>query len=210
MMEIISHRGYWREPVEKNSVTAFRRSFDLGFGTETDVRDLGGVSVISHDPPKGGELSYADFVGLAAEGLFTLAINIKADGLASVVCDAMAGIDRTRWFVFDMSIPDTRAQLDAGNPVYMRMSEVEPDPPYLDRAAGIWLDAFQEDMWRIEAGEALRTRGIPICIVSPELHRRQHLEFWGALKRSPLARDAGVILCTDLPEDAATFFGRTE
>ena len=28
-----------------------RRSFDLGFGTETDVRDRGGELVISHDPP---------------------------------------------------------------------------------------------------------------------------------------------------------------
>ena len=50
-MKILSHRGYWNNLTEKNSKSAFRRSFQLGFGTETDVRDLNGELVISHDMP---------------------------------------------------------------------------------------------------------------------------------------------------------------
>jgi glycerophosphoryl diester phosphodiesterase len=46
MMKIMSHRGYWRGEDEKNTTTAFSRSFDLGFGTETDVRDALGQLVI--------------------------------------------------------------------------------------------------------------------------------------------------------------------
>ena len=38
-MEIISHRGYWKNVEEKNSSKAFKNSFDLNFGTETDLRD---------------------------------------------------------------------------------------------------------------------------------------------------------------------------
>ena len=39
-MIIISHRGYWKDAAEKNRPVAFARSFDLGYGTETDVREM--------------------------------------------------------------------------------------------------------------------------------------------------------------------------
>lgn len=48
-MIILSHRGYWLKESEKNSIAAFKRSFSMGFGTETDVRDRDGQLVISHD-----------------------------------------------------------------------------------------------------------------------------------------------------------------
>jgi len=41
-MLVISHRGYWKELAEKNRPIAFERSFALGFGTETDIRDYKG------------------------------------------------------------------------------------------------------------------------------------------------------------------------
>ena len=50
-MIVLSHRGYWKTPAEKNTAAAFRRSFDLGFGTETDVRDRGGELVIATTRP---------------------------------------------------------------------------------------------------------------------------------------------------------------
>ena len=51
LMIIISHRGYWIQPAEKNTEEAFSRSFERGMGTETDVRDHRGELVISHDMP---------------------------------------------------------------------------------------------------------------------------------------------------------------
>ena len=61
-MKIICHRGYWQEPSEKNSDIALRRGFSLGLGTETDIRDLNGELVISHDPAKPGVLTFADLL----------------------------------------------------------------------------------------------------------------------------------------------------
>ena len=58
-MIVLSHRGYWKTAVEKNTPTAFKRSFELGFGTETDVRDRNGELVISHDMPNGSEITLA-------------------------------------------------------------------------------------------------------------------------------------------------------
>ncbi|EIP3086535.1 hypothetical protein ACTK3A_001677 [Campylobacter jejuni] len=41
-MKILSHRGYWKNKQEKNSITAFNRSFLNSYGLETDLRDMGG------------------------------------------------------------------------------------------------------------------------------------------------------------------------
>ena len=46
-MKIISHRGFWKESKEKNSEAAFKRSFENGFGLETDIRDYNGDLVVS-------------------------------------------------------------------------------------------------------------------------------------------------------------------
>ena len=205
-MEILSHRGYWRQPAEKNTAAAFERAFSLGYGTETDVRDLGGVLVISHDPPRGGELTLAQLLALAGDRQPLLAINIKADGLAALLAAEMARHRYTNWFVFDMSIPDTRAQLAAANPTYVRMSELERAPPLLDVASGVWLDAFDSDSWRIEALRRLLESDVAVCLVSPELHRREHLPFWRQLRESKLYRHRDVRLCTDLPQEASAFF----
>ena len=63
-MLILSHRGYWISPIEKNKDVAFNRSFSLGFGTETDVRDCAGKLVISHDMPDGNEKTLEEFLKL--------------------------------------------------------------------------------------------------------------------------------------------------
>jgi len=82
-MIIISHRGYWLDETEKNSLAAFNRSFSLGFGTETDVRDWDGKLVISHDPANSESLSLEQLLKLYLQypSKPTLALNIKADGL---------------------------------------------------------------------------------------------------------------------------------
>lgn len=41
-MKILSHRGYWKNKQEKNSIAAFDRSFLNSYGLETDLRDVAG------------------------------------------------------------------------------------------------------------------------------------------------------------------------
>ena len=62
-MRIISHRGYWKQEIEKNSDIAFHRSFRLNIGTETDFRDYKGELVISHDVPTEGNFISANEFG---------------------------------------------------------------------------------------------------------------------------------------------------
>ena len=124
-MRIISHRGFWKTPSEKNTVVAFQRSFDLGFGLETDLRDHMGQLVISHDIVNNGEISFSNLLSLSEKYKLLLALNIKSDGLAKLVSKAMIGYDRKNWFVFDMSIPDHLQYNKLGTNVYCRSSEYE-------------------------------------------------------------------------------------
>lgn len=207
-MKIISHRGYWQDASEKNSTVAFHRSFALGFGTETDVRDCAGRLVISHDMPTGDELSLDDFLQLADSynppSRLTLALNIKSDGLVEPVNEAIARYAGLDCFVFDMSVPDSRTYLDSSVSVFMRMSEVETTPSWGERADGIWLDCF-EGIWFDEAVvTALLDDGKSVCLVSPELHGREPDTLWRHL--NSLAGRSGLILCTDVPEVAQDYF----
>lgn len=208
-MKIISHRGYWKTANEKNMPKAFQRSFSLGYGTETDIRDCQGCLLISHDMPAGHEMPLQDVLAMAsqacsAEGGLTLALNIKADGLASALQQQLALHPALDCFAFDMAVPDMRGYLAAGIPVFTRLSEAEPHPVWLDEAAGVWLDAFFSEWYSLDTVTRLLHAGKRVCLVSPELHRRPHAALWEFLR--PLANEPRLMLCTDLPEDATQFF----
>ena len=69
------------------------------------------------------------------------------------------------------------------------------------------MDAFFDESWITpEAIAAHLQAGKQVCLVSPELHKRPHLDFWVRLKAHPIYRDDRLILCSDLPEDAVAFF----
>lgn len=193
-------------PAEKNTSAAFIRSFRLGFGTETDLRDFDGRLVISHDPARAE-------VALPAESFFEihrsfdsrlpLALNVKSDGLYGMLAPLVERFSPASWFVFDMSIPDALGWLRIGAPVFTRQSELEPDPAYYNRAAGVWLDAFYDDWWTSDIIRRHLDVGKRVCIVSPELHGRDPSAVWGQLASADnLVADPRLMLCTDRPEEA--------
>lgn len=205
-MIILSHRGYWTTPDEKNTEAAFRRSFELGFGTETDFRDLDGDIVISHDPPRAGAMRAADFLALLGDLSLPIAVNVKADGLAAGLAEMARRAALRNWFVFDMSVPDTLEQLRVGNPVFCRLSEYEADGPLTRRAAGIWLDAFENIWYGPDLVRALLSRGQRVCVVSAELHGREPATQWAMLR--DLAGAPNLMICTDRPDEARAAFAR--
>ena len=207
MMDVLSHRGYWSAASEKNTLLAFERSFALGFGTETDVRDHDGRLVISHDMPGADALPYAAYLDcLARKATRPLlqAVNIKADGLATALAGAMKDVGHP-WFVFDMSLPDTLGWRRHGMPYAVRLSEYEDGGPLLVAAAFVWLDAFERDDWySIDFVRALLDDGKTVAVVSPELHGRPHAAAWQRLQ--PIAGHARLHLCTDLIAPAQEAF----
>ena len=212
-MIVLSHRGYWKEPAEKNTPAAFERSFSMGFGTETDLRDRDGRLVISHDMALGDALPAEAFFDIYQRhgGKLPLALNIKADGLQGELKRLLTRYGIDNYFVFDMAVPDGLLYARQQFNTYTRQSEYEPTPAYYELAHGVWLDEFNGHWLMDEVIEQHLARGKSLCIVSPDLHRRDHREAWQHYRRleQRIGRDK-IIICTDFPEQAREFFNEQD
>lgn len=201
-MKVITHRGYWKSTEEKNTAVAFKRSFSLGFGTETDIRDYKGELVISHDIADEHSIPAARFFEIYNKyntNLY-LALNIKADGLQVKLKNLLDLYKITNYFVFDMSVPDAIGYLSHGFNTFTRQSEYELQPSFYSNANGIWMDCFLKD-WIEERHIAEHLEaGKQVCLVSPDLHKRDYLTFWERLARMSVVTNDNLMLCTDYPE----------
>ena len=212
MIEILSHRGLWRKPEEKNSLESLALAFAGGFGVETDVRDSAGRLVISHDPPVGGELGFGDFLStyVKSGSSSTLAINVKSDGIQQLLASALVEWNIERYFVFDMSYPELTRYRAVGMPYYARLSDEEPEILGLAHARGVWVDGFGKDWADFITLEKLIDSGVAIALVSPELHKRDKTSFWTQVRSwiggLPLSAQGRVMLCTDHPDEALKYF----
>lgn len=211
-MEFIAHRGLWLSADDKNSFHSFCEALKMGFGIEVDVRDFNGMLVVSHDPPIAGNFfPLQDLLDFYAAGNYrsTIAFNVKSDGLQVLAAKSLADFRIKNYFFFDMSIPDTLGYMSLNLNVFSRLSEYEsPHQYFLENTAGIWLDSLEGE-WIAEKNLVnLSSMSKRICIVSAELHRRNHIPLWNAIKG---AIEYGVHedlfqICTDLPREAKEYF----
>lgn len=202
MATIIGHRGLWTDGAEPNTLDAFERCFAAGFGAEADVRDHAGRLVISHDPPRGDEITLDDLLAAHArqEGRGRLALNIKADGLHEMLTTAIDANRVSDWFAFDMSVPDCVAYSRHGVRFFTRMSEHEPVPALYEESAGVWIDPFEREWFDDTVLRGHLDAGKQVCIVSPELHGRDPEAAWDAWRCWPSFESADLAICTDHPE----------
>lgn len=208
-MVILSHRGYWQEPFEKNQKVAFERSFSLGFGTETDIRDYRGELVISHDIASEHAMQLTQMLEIYKmyDDTLFLALNIKSDGLQLPLKEMLHRYGIKNYFVFDMSVPDGLGYIRERMNPFTRQSEYEKDPSYYENAVGIWLDEFQGHWISDEVIAEHLKHGKKICIVSPDLHKRDYSVEWQHYKMIENKLGVGhIMLCTDHPERAREYF----
>ncbi len=179
-MQIISHRGYWKEISEKNQAIAFERSFGLGFGTETDLRDRDEQIVISHDMANSRCISLEELLSMhqSINPLLPLALNIKSDGLQLQLKTIIEKFALQNYFVFDMSIPDTIGYISRNIKFFSRQSEYEPLPVFYEQCTGIWLDAFKSVWYSTDVIERHVKNKKQVAIVSPDLHKREVNSLW--------------------------------
>ena len=178
----------------------------LGFGIETDIRDLDGTLVISHDPAtrQAAAPTTADlFEAYSLDGKnLPLALNIKADGLQVPLLKILREYEVENYFVFDMSVPDMAQYLRSGFRVFSRHSEHENPPARYQKVEGIWLDAFESEWFGPDIIEQHLAAGKEVAVVSPELHGRDRFPQWEALK--PL-NHLDILMCTDHPDEAKEY-----
>ena len=194
---IFAHRGNWHPNLPPNSSDALSKAFSNGFAVETDVRDFQGELVISHDPCSNPE---AQRFNQLISNNQRIAINIKSDGLSSLLRMHTEQILQSNSFIFDCSFPELLRFKKVGIPHAMRLSEYEKEFPWTPNY--IWLDAFESDWWIEDSYTLDLIKKIPAVVVSSELHKRPHDEVWNKVKT---LRKSGVnvSVCTDFPEQLA-------
>jgi hypothetical protein len=205
-MIVLSHRGYWKDKSEKNKKIAFDRSFMLGIGAETDVRDCCGNIVISHDMPKGDEMNFEDVLRIMNGRNLPLAINIKADGLFDEISTLLGRYGHTNYFTFDMSIPEMVYQLCNKAHVFTGLNDIVRVPALLDESDGVWLDCFYSDWYGSDIVDGLLDMGKKVCLVSSDLHKRNYDEQWAKIKKYRDLASKNLMICTDHPEEAQRYF----
>lgn len=209
MIKILSHRGYWKKESEKNSILAFERSFKLGFGTETDIRDFNQELVISHDIPNENSIKVDTFFKLykSFDCTLPLALNIKSDGLQAKLLELLNKHNIKNYFVFDMSVPDGLGYLNNEINVFTRQSEYELEPSFYEKSLGIWLDEFYSHWITKDVLVHHLNNKKAVCIVSPDLHKRNYINEWNNYKEyDDLLNFKNLMICTDYPETAKAFF----
>jgi len=201
MMQILSHRGFWKTKEEQNTAIAFRRSFENGFGVETDIRDCGRELVISHDMPDGSQIKLDEFFEIynSYQSKTCLALNIKSDGLQKKLFDAINKFHIKNYFVFDMSVPDSIGYLNQGFSCFTRQSEYENLPLY-EKSQGVWMDCFESDWIKKDDVMKHLNNQKKVCIVSSELHKRDHSLAWQKYIEYGFADNQHFMICTDYPD----------
>lgn len=198
MVQVLAHRGIWRKVAEQNTEKSLVGALRAGYGLETDIRDNNGQIVISHDMPVGSIQTFADFlVGARDIGTGTLALNVKADGMAKIMALRVSDI-RNRCFFFDMSVPDMCPYFTENLPVFTRHSDAETAPAFYEQAAGVWLDELNKEWISAEVIQSHLSNGKKVAVVSGELHSRDHRRTWKAVR--PFSGNNSVMICTDFPE----------
>lgn len=227
--EIIAHRGFWIDKHEQNSLIAFKRAFENGFGVESDFRGFNDELFISHDIANSSTLKANELFSLYAK--FTpmpLAINVKSDGLQDLLKLNLIKFGIKNYFAFDMSNPDMMGFQRANLSFFTRQSDMEKECVLYGGAKGVWLDEFTRHWIDESVILSHLEQGKQICIVSPELHGRDFQSEWSEYKsifKEIKAKSAQIFaknfndvsnlhtlnswhiaLCTDFPHLAAEFF----
>lgn len=206
-MKFLCHRGYWTDPRDKNSWSALTQALKRGFGIETDIRDLDGRLVVSHDPPSSkNAIEVGDLLAFYANLPHSpmLALNIKSDGLQTELGRLLLEHDIQRYFVFDMSIPDTLGYRKKEMQFAVRLSEFETENALYQNAQWVWLDGFNREWFTVDKIKELLSDDKSVAIVSPELHGRQHRNFWHSIREFSGSEE--LYLCTDYLDEAMEFF----
>ena len=170
---------------------------------------------ISHDIPTIHSLNAREFFKLYKESNteLPLALNIKADGLQTPLKSLLETYQITNYFVFDMSAPDCLQYINFGFHIFTRQSEYEA-PIFYKESQGVWLDEFHTHWINKTIIKEHLHNNKKVCIVSPELHKRDYKNEWKDYKNilktlnTNLAKN--LMLCTDYPKMARDFFRATQ
>lgn len=164
MIEIVTHR---RNRIAELAATP------VAYGVEVDIRSRGHDLITQHDAFKDGE-RFEDWIRAYRHSL--LILNVKEEGLEDRLLSLMAEHGIERFFFLDQSFPFLVRTAGLGERrCAVRVSEYEACETALSIAPVIdwaWIDCFTRFPLSAQEARALKSAGLRLCLVSPELHGR--------------------------------------
>ena len=211
-MKIIAHRGLWKSEDKKNSLDSLVMAIKSNFGIETDLRNHNDKIYVCHDIIDVDKNitfpqlidSIKDINNFSNNLIF---LNIKSDGIISMVVDYLRKEKIDNYVLFDMSLPELWKSRNYYDNVFAGISDIFNIDYKIKNFRGFWVDSFIDEQWITnEQIKKWLEDDYQLCIVSPELHRRDYLNFWKKIKSFDCINDKRIMICTDKPNEALEFF----
>ncbi len=143
-------------------------------GIEVDLRPWDDDIILEHDPFVKGEL-FEDLLKNFDHG--TIVLNIKSERIEYRVKELLRKYKIDDYFFLDSSIPMINQLSNEGEKkIAVRFSELEVIDNlsiFKGRVDWVWVDCFTKFILTKEIEEKIHEMGFKICIVSPELQKRE-------------------------------------
>ncbi|MGF1714577.1 hypothetical protein L4D08_06685 [Photobacterium chitinilyticum] len=167
---------------------------DRRFGVEIDLRDFGNDIVMSHDPFTINAEKFENY--LTNYDHRTMILNIKSERIEHKVIELLNiyGIDD--YFFLDSSFPMIKLMAESNeNNIAVRFSEYEPLEmvnSVKNMVKWVWVDCFSRFPLDKSTFDHLKSMGLKICIVSPELQGQEEriIDYAGYMKENNIIPDA--------------------
>ena len=145
-------------------------SLSSDFGVEVDLHFNDSSICVGHDPFD-LDTTFDDYLDNFHHRF--LAVNIKEEGIESMVFDSLKKHRIDQFFLFDLSFPSLMRIVRTGERrMALRMSDferIENVAHFQDKVDWIWLDTFQTTNHLSDSFFNILAN-FQICVVSPELH----------------------------------------
>lgn len=201
-MNLIAHRGLWRDRQDENTLRALVSALEAGFGIETDLRSHQQEIYLSHGII-GSPRELTSLESLLSEAKDypqrPIFLNIKEDGLIDLLLPHKNVLTALNVVFFDMSVPELVQYARHFPPSMLaaRVSDVEPHPSAISYCEWLWIDGFHRDLSMTEIQSFVSEFRRKCAFVSPELHGRDPESFWRLLGNAPFSCGEHACLCTD-------------
>lgn len=168
----ISHRVNFLNSEIANKV------FSESDGIEFDIRDVGGMIVVTHDPYAFLQSAqpFETFLAFCPADKFYI-VNVKCEGVAERAIHLLEARGIRQFFILDCGIPELVKLAVRGGErrfavrfsEYESLASVEALAPYVD---WVWVDCFTRLPLTYDTYWALRWMNLRLCLVSPDLQGR--------------------------------------
>jgi len=178
------------------------QSIPKELGVEVDIRSNDGRLILHHDPFTKGDL-FEDWLDIFEHG--KLILNVKEEGLEERLLGLMKQYNINDFFFLDQSFPFLRKTATMGERrCAVRVSEYENIETALSLSGmveWVWVDCFTCFPLNNEEAGKLKSAGLKLCFVSPELQgRAEHNHVIEFRKHIELLGIKGDAVCTKYPD----------